>query len=324
MSEEKQAAHIDSLLNESDRRKRLIENIQNAYENYCRSLTDSDFMALVNFLDEFCISWIRKNLWRSGCFSEDNEQTVLQDARMAVWESIKKEKTASNFAFYAFGIYQKKTLDMIRKFSKKRAKIDYVSFEEPIGDGNQTIADTLADKQSDYSEVEDKRKLYTEVFHLYCVSFMNSNAFPPRCLALYYARVLPHLLEEIPESKATSAKWAFERMGMHSVGTLTIDSEKTLQKDINADLVWGASYLQQLDDEINIMGKVSILKNLIYTSVYDKGKIEDWADYMHKVTLREASKLISSNRDLLDLVKSYVSSETILQKFLSIKEGNSR
>lgn len=324
MAEERQSAHIDSLLNESDKRKRLIECIQNAYENYCRSLADSDFTVLVNFLDEFCLSWVRKNLWRSGCFSEDNEQTIVQDARMAVWKSIKKEKTASNFAFYAFGIYQKKTLDMIRKVSRKRAKIDFVSIDEPIGDGNQTIADTLADKPTNYGEEEDKRKVYTEVFHLYCVSFMNSKAFPPRCLALYYARVLPHLLEEIPDSKATSAKWAFERMGVNSVRTLTTDSEKTLQKDISADLVWGASYLQQLDDEINVVGKATTLKNLIYTSVYDKGKIEDWADYMHTATLKEASKLISSNRDLLDLIKSYVSSERILQNFLNVREGNSR
>ena len=327
MTEEKQSAHIDSLLNGSDKREQLINRIQNIYEKYGQSIDNSAFMELIGLLEreEFCLGWIRTNLWRTGCYSEDNEHDVLQDTRLALWQSIIDGKAVDNFAYYAFGVYKIKTLDLIRKVSKNRVKVSFVSIDEPIGDdGKQTIGDTISTRTDDPLEEEEKRNLYSDVFRYYCFAFMNSDAYPPRCLALFYARVLPHLLEEIPNTKATSAKWAFERMGIHSVANLTHDSEKTIQKDINRDLVWGRGYMRQLNEEISIMGKSVVLRDVIYTSVYDKGKIEDWADYMHKVTRKDAVKLIQSDKDLLDMIKSYVSSDSILKKFFNIKEGNSR
>lgn len=330
MTEEKQSAHIDSLLNRSDKRVQLIKKIQNIYEKYGQSIDNSAFTELIGLLEreDFCLGWIHTNLWRTGCYSEDNEHDVLQDARIVLWQSIIDGKAVDNFAYYAFGVYKIKTLDLIRKVSKKRAKATIISTDEFIGaDGKQTIGDTIPTQScgplKELGE-EEKRKLYSDVFKYYCFAFMNSDAYPPRCLALFYARVLPHLLEEIPETKAASAKWAFERMGIQSVANLTHDSEKTIQKDINRDLMWGQGYMHQLDEDVSIMGKSIVLRDVIFTAVYDKGKIEDWADYMHKVTRKDAVKLIQSDKDLLDMVKAYVSSDSILKKFFNIKEGNSR
>ena len=312
MTEEKQSAHIDSLLNRSDKRVQLIKKIQNIYEKYGQSIDNSAFTELIGLLEreDFCLGWIRTNLWRTDCYSEDNEHDVLQDARIVIWQSILDGRAVDNFAYYAFGVYKIKTLDLIRKVSKNRAKIPLISIDKPIGDdGKQTIGDTIPAQFYDPFEEDEKRKLYSEVFRYYCFAFMNSDAYPPRCLALFYARVLPHLLEEIPYTKAASAKWAFERMGTQSVANLTHDSEKIIQKDITRDLAWGQSV---------------VLREVIYTTVYDKGKIEDWADYMHKATRKDAVKLIRSDKDLLDVVKAYVSSDSILKKFFNIKEGNSR
>lgn len=327
MTEEKQLAHIDLLLNRSDKREQLIKRIQNIYEKYGQSIDNSAFTELIGLLEreDFCLGWIRTNLWRTGCYSEDNEHDVLQDARIVLWQSIIDGKAVDNFAYYAFGVYKIKALDLIRKVSKNRAKVSLVSIDEPIGDdGKQTICDTIPAQFYDSFEEDEKRKLYSEVFRYYCFAFMNSDAYPPRCLALFYARVLPHLLEEIPYTKAASAKWAFERMGTQSVANLTHDSEKIIQKDITRDLAWGPGYMHQLDEDVSIMGKSIVLRDVIFTAVYDKGKIEDWADYMHKVTRKDAVKLIQSDKDLLDMVKAYVSSDSILKKFFNIKEGNSR
>ena len=327
MTEERRSVHIDSLLNGSDKREQLINKIQTVYEKYCLSLTNSTFTELIELLEreDFCLGWIRTNLWRTGCYSEDNEHDVLQDSRVALWQSIIDKKSVDNFAYYAFGVYKIKTLDLIRKVSKNRANISLVYLDEPIGDdGNQTIGDTIPNQPRDPLEEEEKRQLYSAVFRYYCLAFMNSDAYPPRCLALFYARVLPHLLEEIPNSKATSAKWAYERMGIQSVADLTYNSEKTIQKNISRTLAWGSGYICQLDEELSIMGKVVVLRDVIYTSVYDKGKIEDWADYMHKVTRVNAVKLIQSDKELLDMVMSYVSNDSILKKFFNNKEGNNR
>lgn len=326
--EMKQFDHIEFLINESAKRERQVSKIQTLYDEYIIGCSDHVFTELIQILDEYCTPWVRKHLWSSGCYTDETEHTVLQNARMAVWESTLKGANQSeikeSFAYYAFGIYKKKTLDVIRKISRKRAKIEVTSIDEPIGDGNKSIIDVLPPIQPDFGEKEEVRRVYEGVFRIYCRSFMNSKTFPPRCLALYYARVLPHLLDEIPDSKATSAKWAFERMGKRSVWRLTQDSEKTLQNDIDEDLTWGPDFIQQLEDEMNISGRILQLKDVIYTLIYDKGKIEDWADYMHKATIKASSKLLLKDKDLLELVKEYTSIDSVLCRFWVQKEGNSR
>lgn len=326
--EMKQFDHIEFLINESAKRDRKVSKIQALYEEYIIEYSDCVFTELIQILDEYCTPWVRKHLWGSGCYTDENEHTVLQAARMAVWESTLKGANQSeikeSFAYYAFGIYKKKTLDVIRKISRRRAKIEFTSIDEPMGDGGKSIIDVLPPMQPDFGEKEEVRRVYEGVFRIYCSSFMNSKTFPPRCLALYYARVLPHLLDEIPDSKATSAKWAFARMGKQSVWVLTQDSEKTLQNDIDENLTWGPEFIRQLNDEINISGKIWQLKDIIYTSVYDKGKIEDWADYMHKATIKASSKLLLDDKDLLELVKEYIATDSLLRRFWGQKEGNSR
>lgn len=326
MTDAKREEHIDLLLGDSDKRQILIDKIQDTYEKYRQNMDESVFEELLRLLEreDFCKKWIRTQLWRTGCYSEDNEHDVLQDSRIAIWQSILNGKVADNFAYYAFGIYKIKTLDLIRKVSKNRAKVNTVSLDDPIGDGNQTIADTIPGTQPNYGESDDKRKLYVEVFRIYCKSITNTNAFVPRCLALFYARVLSHLLEEIPDSKATSAKWAFERMRNLSVGNLTDDSEKIMQEDIDSKLAWGPLYVGQLDDIIDATGRGTILRKIIYTDTYDKGKIEDWADSMHNTTVKVARKEIAENSELVDGIETYVSSESALMSLLSTKEGKSR
>ena len=326
MTDVKREEHIDLLLGDSDKRQTLIDKIQDTYEKYRQGGDEFVFEELLRLLEreDFCKKWIRTQLWRTGCYSEDNEHDVLQDSRIAIWQSILNGKVADNFAYYAFGIYKIKTLDLIRKVSKNRAKANLVSLDDSIGESGQTLGDMIPGEQPDYGELEEKRNLYIEVFRIYCCSFTNTNAFAPRCLALFYARVLSHLLKEIPDSKATSAKWAFERMGNLSVGNLTNDSEKIMQEDINSELAWGPLYVGQLDDVIDTTGRGTFLRNIIYTDTYDKGKIEDWSDSMHKTTVRAARKEIAKNPDLVDGVETYVSSESVLMNLLSTKEGKSR
>lgn len=319
--ETKQLDHIELLIKESKKRDLEVSKIQTLYEEYKINNSEQVFSELIQMLDKYCTPWVRKHLWRSECYTDETEHTVLQEARTAVWKATYQSEVKESFAYYAFGIYKKKTLDVIRKISRERARIEITSLDDPEGSSGKSIIDGPPPTQPDFGEKEETRKVYIGVFRIYCSSFMNSKAFPPRSLALYYARVLPHLLDEIPDSKATSAKWAFERMGKQSVWGLAQDSEKTLQYDIDKDLAWGPDFMHQLNDEINVSGKNWRLKDIIYTAVYDKGKIEDWADYMHRATLKISTKLLLEDKDLLELVKAYALHDSILYHFLSKKGG---
>ena len=279
-------------------------------------------------LDDYSSPWVRKQLWSVGCYDDENEHIAMQAARIAVWELLLKDRdsneTRENFTYYSFGIYKKKTLDLIRKISRNRANMNIISMDEPMGDDGKKVIDYLPSAQTDWGEREEMCKVYTGVFKVYCNAFLNSKTFPPRALALYYARVLPHLIEGIPDSKAASAKWAFNRMGKMSVGVLEKDSEHILRREVDGDLCWGESFTSQLEEDFQLDSTQIKLKDVIYTSQYNTAKIEDWSEYMHKATLKIAMDELIRDRELMYLVREYVSEDHVLGYFLKGYGGETR
>lgn len=322
-----QKKHINNLLDKASSQKKKSESIQKAYENYINSGSTAEMELIISELDEYCVAWVRRQLWKTGCYSDENEHTAMQESRLAAWKVIEQDKKDSkvrqDFTYYAFGVYKHKVLDEIRKFSAARKQHETVSIDESIDDSGHTYADklslvTLEDERDD----EEKRKLYEELFILYCRAFTESSAFPPRILALYYARVLPHLLAVIPDNKASSAKWAFDYMTDRTLYYLKNDSESYLQTNVNKQLAWCISFINQMDSIEESIDGSKLLGDIIYTQYFSKGKIEDWAEYMHKVCTKAAMKMVIENETLLETAKSYLSANDVLYKL--VKGGYSR
>ncbi|MBR5800860.1 MAG: hypothetical protein IKY23_12460 [Lachnospiraceae bacterium] len=316
-----QKKHIDEIIRRADLQKVRSERIQMLYEKYVNYGLETDFEMLLTELDSYCIPWVRKQLWKTGCFSDENENTALQESRLAAWQIIEKDRKSAtcrgDFAYYVFGVYKHKVMNEIRKFSSHRNKVDIHSFFEVIGDNNQALGEKIPAKPVDYDRcMEEQRALYERIFITYCRVFMESATFPPRILALYYARVLPHLKEEIPDTKATSAKWAYEYMGKSTIDELRFDSENYLCHYVDNSLHWCDAFILQLSEEVTEGGITDILKNLVYTEVYSKGKIEDWADYMHKASIKGAMEKIVRDCELLEMGKEYINKSDTLYKFL--------
>lgn len=319
----KQSEHIDCLMKLSQKRSELVENIQAMYGMYLSTNSDKDFEKLILLLDAYCMPWVRKKLWMTGCYSDENEHTALQEARISVWESILKDRAAGSnkgtFAYFAFDLYKKRTYDVMRKVLGIRKKLDTCSMEEAIGDDGKTIAETMS--ATDTKHMDEMGQMYDKLFRAYCEGFLTSKAFPPRILALYYARVLPHLLSSIPESKAASAKWAFERMGSSTMWELKEDSEQELQKNVWTALHWCEEFICQMNEESDMGSTHGILKNMVYTAVYTKGKIEDWADSMHKTTVKAVMRQLPENRELYSEVVDHISQEDVLGCFIKGGKG---
>lgn len=314
----KQSEHVDCLMKLSRKRSELVENIQAAYGTYLSTDSDKDFEKLILLLDAYCVPWVRKKLWATGCYSDENEHTALQEARISVWKSILKDRTIGSnhdtFAYFAFDLYKKRTYDVMRKVFGMQKKLDTCSMEEAIGDDGKTLEETI--RVEDTEHLNEMGQMYDELFRVYCEGFLTSKAFPPRILALYYARVLPHLLDSIPESKAASAKWAFERMGNSTMWELKEDSEKELQKNVWDNLHWCEEFICQMNEESDMGNTHCILKNMVYTAVYTKGKIEDWADSMHKTTVKAVMRLLPENKELYGQVVEHISQGDVLGCFI--------
>lgn len=324
-----QKAHIERLIKESDKRAKSAVKIQKSYEQCLKEFNDKDFSELVTELEITALPWIRKQLWQKGCYSDENEHAILQEARVALWELIIQDSDDSvireKVVLYVFGIYKKKTLDAIRSITRNRKKMDIYLFSEEVGNTGKTQEDMLPVEKVDFEKIQESREMYDEIFCIYCNTLLTSftsRSFFPQNLALYYARILPHLFGEILDSKASSAKYAFEKMHEQNIKSLKWDSEHTLQKHVSKRLFWGKDYVQQLEEEIDIDGKKILLKDVIYTDVYDKTKIDKWAYYLHEVIIMRAKDVILRNRDLMDVTRDYISKDDILYCF--VREGESR
>lgn len=322
-----QKKYINSLLDKASSQKKRSDSIQKAYENYINSGSTTEMELIIHELDEYCVAWVRRQLWKTGCYSDENEHTAMQESRLAAWKTVEQDKRDGNirkdFTYYAFGVYKHKVLDEIRKFSTARKQYETVSLDEPIDDSGHTFADRISPVILEGErDSEEKRELYEQLFILYCRAFTESTAFPPRSLALYYARVLPHLLEAIPDNKASSAKWAFEYMADMTLFHLKDDSESYLQTNVSCHLAWCTAFLNQMDSIEEDIDKSRRLGDVIYTQHFSKGKIEDWAEYMHKVCTKTAMTLVIENKELLETAKSYLSTNDVLYKL--VKGGHSR
>lgn len=323
MKKMEQSAHIESLIRESHRREEQINRIQELYKICVEDFSQQAFTELIQLEERFTLPWVRRHLWSSGCYNDENEHEAMQESRLAVWNLISnadvRNDAIDNFAYYAFAIYKRRTADIIRKEWRKRKRLDLLPIDEMTNGAEGGGAGTIPPTYEDFGEKDLKRKVYAGVFRVYCISMLNSKAFPPRCLALCYARILPHLASEIPDTKAASAKWAYERMAQLSVWMLTQASEKTLKASVDKELAWGPRYIAQLDDEVIEKGNRIRLRDVIYTSVYDKDKIEDWAESMHKATLKEACRTLQEDQELMGHVKEYASTERVLRKVVKDK-----
>ena len=331
----RQEEHINTLINQARSVDEVSSRIQKAYEEYMTSGADTSFNELLNLIDARCIHNVRKLLWINGLYNDENENEIIQNARISVWEYLKKNsgdaQISGSFEAYVYGIYNNKALDVVRKASRKRKKFgDITSLDEMDAMENGTIGDHIADANSDplsMRATDEKRKLCESLFEIYVSSMMNSKAYPPRGLALYYARILPHLLhvnfsvETIPDSKATSAKWAFSRMENQTIAFLKNDSEQEIHAYVSPNLNWGELFVEQLEEYVFVDSRQVKLKNAIYTNLYGKDKIEDWADSMHKKVIKDAAKDIMSKSELRELAIDYISERDTL---FSLVKGGSR
>lgn len=302
--------HIEKLISKSDAQKKRSFLIQDVYEKYYVSGSDRDFEMLITRLDAYCISGVRKQLWKAGCYFDEIECTVMRKGRAAIWEIlIEDRKTAvfrQNFADDAFKVYQRKTLHEIRKFLTKEKKTETISLNE------------FAD---DITAGNGWQELHEKLFLLYCRSFLESTAFPPKCLAFYYARVLPRLLRKIPDSKE-AAQWAYGYIGNRTVGELREDSEDYLRNHVDKSFKWGKEFTRQLMAETNENGHSMILKDIIYTAFYDKREIEEWAEDMHKATVEEVMNMVLKDAELLESVIEYICCSDTLYE--GVEKGNIR
>lgn len=338
-----QEEHISLL---QQHRRKEVEGaaiqINNKYEKYVNGEEDQ----LEEILEAVDIKYRRMviyNLYKSGCYNDENEHTALQEARTAVWimiqESKKNQEVKPAFLAVCKSIYYYKAMDVIRAVGKELERFgkDYVdpkkkktmketeknkkgvieSLDKPLPSGNGTVGSLLVDSKYNGNQPEkvigetEKREFFDKAFVKYCYALVHSDAEPPRGLALYYSRILPHILhiyfsiETIPDEKTASPKWAIEKMGSKTIGILSEESENQLKEYVSEQLEWCDIYRKQLDNEVSTFSGMQVMRNIIYVDQYDEDQIGHMTDYMHKILAREWLQLMKKEPKAIEKAIDY-------------------
>lgn len=310
----------------------ISAQINSKYIKYVNG-EDDLLESIIEDVDKKFRGMLIHQLYVAGCYNDENEHTAIQEARLAVWKKILEGKKEHNiempFADICKGIYYHKVMDVVRSVLTERTRYgeDYVdpkvkkkmkekghvyqggieSLDRILPSENGTVGSMLADTKYDGNRPEsviddaEKRQFFDTAFEMFCEALTNTNAEPPRGLAYYYSRILPHILhiyfsvETIPDTKAASPKWAIEKMGVRSIGVLSDESEKQLKEYVSNRLVWCDAFRKQLDDEVATFSGMQVMRDIIYVNQYDEKQIGHMADYMHGIIASTWIKLMKKN-----------------------------
>ena len=294
-----------------------FQRAQELYERYFISNAEADFEEMITVLDSIYKNRVKSELREKGCCDKENYEDAMQEARQGIWTRIKKQRETGElhkeFSQYCGGIYTYKAVDIAKK--KNSYEVVYLDANLPDSDG--TYGELAADpnkKNRAESEVfaEESRNIFGIYLQKYCQAMTNTKAEPPRALALYYARILPHVLhimygiETIPDSKGASAAWAFEHMQEKTMEILGEQSEEEMQELMYDSLQWSEHFWKQMQLEIYINSERMFLKDVVYTEVYDQRKIDDWSESMHKTVTELAHRESKKDKRLVDWAVDHI------------------
>ena len=258
-----------------------FQRAQELYERYFISNEEADFEEMITVL---------------------NYEDAMQEARQGIWTRIKKQRETGElhkeFSQYCGGIYTYKAVDIAKKKNSyeqkmrevkkkgKKGKEDQKSYMEVVyldanlPDSDGTYGELAADpnkKNRAESEVfaEESRNIFGIYLQKYCQAMTNAKAEPPRALALYYARILPHVLYIMQE-------WLYD------------------------SLRWSENFWNQMDLEIYVNSERKLLKDVVYTEVYDQRRIDDWSESMHKTVTELAHREIKKDKRLANWAVDHI------------------
>ena len=319
-----------------------IEKIQTAYINCITLGDDFYFQELMEMIDLMCSSWIvNRIISAKKYYDEGFIKEVMQEARLNLWLDIKKTRELKlepkpTYGWYAYGIYKHCVMNELKKYFSKRNSINLASFsldvmkelgkEISIGTDDISITNTVGkktivnnvDKEEKDAVLEEERVIFYSAFlDEYLRTLMNSEESPENCLAVMYARILPHVLDDLRDSIMASVRWARERMGMHNIDFLTKDSESDMVNNGFSFYKWGSEYLKQLDKAIFVETKEYRVRDVIYIEAFDKGRdIEHMDRDTHRNIQRKAFKQLISDPKFISLGMEYMELDDRMYKLL--------
>lgn len=311
---------------------RTEDKIQKAYNNYIK-LGDEDYIRELVELTN--IKWkhkVMEYLRNRGCLDDDTLDDSLCNAWLGVWKAAKGRVITSDpdsreFCLYSCGIYMNSAKSVVRKYYRKKntPNINTTSIEwlcevganvvedqEEQGDNSKHMSNSSMNyscMQTTYENdnaASHKHYVYKKLLKEYIDTLTSVDVSPQKVLAHIYARIIPHILDEIPDTKASSVKNALARMEGKTIQELATEAERLLKGNMFPEFSFDQTFMERMEQNICTSNYSGCIGDLIYTSVYDEDKIEHWCDDLHKIIIRETYKRIQEEASFMCVADKYL------------------
>ena len=296
---------ITNEIEKAKTRREQTKELEKAYAKFIQTRSKSDYDDLMSKTNKYCASWVYRHT--SGVLISFglNAEDILQEGSMQVVRWLQQPHDYNenfHYAPWVMRVYQNKLTDLIRDAKPRTNMIDYRTISEDTLDDQATIQ---AKYEDDYWKNE-KRIVSSIVIKMYCKATMELKENPEQLLALCYARIFPHMIGDIIDTKAVSPKYAIQKMGQKSIDSLSIESQNILIQNIDKTLHWSEYFRQKLDEPVEFTSEKKRLGDLIYTIVFTASNIQYWATQLHPKVGGAAARLIAQDRVLFQLISDHL------------------
>lgn len=296
-SERKQ--HINAVIKRSDAMRKTERDIRSAYEEFMEKGDEETRKVLHETIMVFCNAKVRRLAHNAGGkVSPEDVEDVVNESCKAMLEGLDKHRSENKHIENIMGYISNVCRNQFANLQRERFNLrdpetgeGYIpiSLGKPNEDGI-TLADNI-ESDSHYEPWDDARRQFAATAVLiYVKAFLSLEVPPQSSLALFYARLLPHIRGSVDDNKTTSVSEAFRVMGKKTVETLADESEREIKEAFLKSLGWSKYFRTHLDDEMmTVTGNVP-LRKIVYTEKFTTSETEHRSTAVHKSCVKKSQR----------------------------------
>lgn len=312
-SERKQ--HINAVIKRSDAMRKTERDIRSAYEEFMEKgdIETRDF--LIEKIMTFCRMKVKRLAYHTEAkVKQADIEDVVSISCKAMLEGLDKHRSENKHIENIMGYISNVCRNQFANLQRERFNLrdpetgeGYIpiSLETPREDGT-TLADNI-ESDSHYEPWDDARRQFAATALLiYVKAFLSLEVPPQSSLAMFYARLLPHIRGSVDDNKTTSVSEAFRVMGKKTVETLADESEREIKEAFLKSLGWSEYFRTHLDDEMmTVTGNVP-LRKIVYTEKFTTSETEHRSTAVHKSCVKKVSEIVSQNKELIKSAEDFI------------------
>lgn len=290
-------------------------DIRSAYEEFMEKgdIETRDF--LIEKIMTFCRMRIKRLAYHTEAkVKQADIEDVVGISCLTMLEELEKRRSENKYIENIMGfisiVCSNKFADRQRELYKLKdpeTGEGYIpiSLETPREDGT-TLGSNIGGNPH-YEPWDDARRQFAATAVLiYVKAFLSLEVPPQSSLALFYARLLPHIRGSVDDNKTTSVSEAFRVMGKKTVETLADESEREIKENFLKSLGWSKYFRTHLDDEMTTDTGNVPLRKIVYTEKFTTSETEHRSTAVHKICVKKVSEIVRQNKELIKSAEDFI------------------